>query len=174
MAIHTARPGSPYPIVAVALVGPKHLVPQLPLGSRSYTLLEGTPLYFGVASKQAACSYVSDVKAAVAEAALAAAAKAADAVSSALGVNLGKFGAAALSSPARKEEAPDAAPAASSSGPAGKDEKRKEATLHVGDLVEQFAFGGPFAPEAPLEVRLFSNSVTRSSRRGAIVDRTRR
>ena len=55
VAVHTVRPGAPFPIIAVALVGPRHLVPHLPLGSRSYTLLEGTPLYFGIASKQMDC-----------------------------------------------------------------------------------------------------------------------
>lgn len=53
--MHTARPGVPFPVAAAALVGPRDLAPLVPLDDRSYTLLEATPLYFGVSAKQREC-----------------------------------------------------------------------------------------------------------------------
>ena len=42
------RPGRPFLVLAVSLLGPVALVPHRPLRLRQYTLLEATPLYAGV------------------------------------------------------------------------------------------------------------------------------
>ena len=57
--IVAARPGWPFPVVGVALVGPLSLVPHFPLEARTMMLLEVTPLYAGV-PRPRRCRYVSE------------------------------------------------------------------------------------------------------------------